>query len=106
LGTSGRYFLRRSGKDLESDLTFGALLPSLFWIAQGASFAFPRAQGFEAESPEKVLRIKGVDQRAVLQRSRIGADCPRLRGRTEESGLSWTERYGYGGREKWRTRER
>jgi hypothetical protein len=61
LGTSGRYFLRRSGKDLESDLTFGALLPSLFWIAQGASFAFPGAQGFEAESPEKVLWIKGED---------------------------------------------
>lgn len=87
LGASGLYFLRRSGKDLESDLTFEALLPSLFWIAQGASFAFPAAQGFEAEFPEKVLRIKGVDQRAVLQRSRIGADCPRLRGRTEESGL-------------------
>jgi hypothetical protein len=61
-------------------VSHGALLPSLFWIAQGASFAFPTAQGFEAEFPEKVLRTKGVDQRAVLQRSRVGADCPRLCG--------------------------
>jgi hypothetical protein len=59
LGVGGLYFLRR-GKDPERDLAFGALLPSLFWIAQGASFAFPEAQGFEAEFPEKVPRIRGV----------------------------------------------
>ena len=60
LGASGLYFLRRRGKDPGRDLALGALLPSLFWIAQGASFAFPEAEGFEAEFPEKVPRIKGV----------------------------------------------
>jgi hypothetical protein len=60
LGASGLYFLRRRGKDPERDLALGALLPSLFWIAQGASFLFPGAEGFEAEFPEKVPRIKGV----------------------------------------------
>jgi hypothetical protein len=60
LGASGLYFLRRRGKDTEGDLALGALLPSLFWVAQGASFAFPGAEGFEAEFPEKVPRVKGV----------------------------------------------
>lgn len=63
MGASGLYFLRegRRGRgDPERDLVLGALLPSLFWIAQGASFAFPEAKGFEAEFPEKVPRIKGV----------------------------------------------
>jgi hypothetical protein len=60
LGAGGLYFLRRRGKDPERDLALGALLPSLFWIAQGASFIFPGAKGFESEFPEKVPRIKGV----------------------------------------------
>ena len=62
-GASGLYFLRggRRGKeDPERDLALGALLPSLFWIAQRASFAFPEAKGFEAGFPVKVLRLKGV----------------------------------------------
>jgi hypothetical protein len=32
----------------------------LFWTAQGASFAFPGAEGLEAEFAEKVPRVKGV----------------------------------------------
>lgn len=60
LGAIGLCFLRRRGEDPESDLALGTLLPSLFWIAQGASFAFPGAEGFEAEFPEKVPRVKGV----------------------------------------------
>ncbi len=48
------------GEDPERDLALGALLPSFFWAAQGASFAFPGAEGFEAEFPEKVPRIKDV----------------------------------------------
>ena len=60
LSASGLYFLHRRGRDQEGDLALGALLPSLFWIAQGASFAFPGAEGFEAEFPEKVPRIRGV----------------------------------------------
>ncbi|HZY64992.1 MAG: hypothetical protein M3N10_10270 [Actinomycetota bacterium] len=35
-------------------------MPSFFWIAQGGSFLFPEAEGFEAEFPEKVPRVKGV----------------------------------------------
>jgi hypothetical protein len=38
----------------------GALLPAIFWVAQGASFAFPGAEGFESMFPEKVPRVKGV----------------------------------------------
>ena len=60
LGANGLSLLRRKGEDPARDLALGALLPSLFWIAQGASFVFPGAEGFEAEFPEKVPRIKGV----------------------------------------------
>jgi hypothetical protein len=60
LGACGLYFLCRRGKDPQSDAALGALLPSLFWFAQGASFAFPGAEGFEAEFPEKVPRVRGV----------------------------------------------
>jgi hypothetical protein len=62
LGTSGLYFLRRrkKGKDPQRDLALGTLLPSLFWVAQGASFVFPGAKGFEAEFPEEVPQMKGV----------------------------------------------
>ena len=60
LGACGLYFLCRKGKDPQTDVALGALLPSLFWTAQGASFAFPGAEGLEAEFPEKVPRVKGV----------------------------------------------
>jgi hypothetical protein len=60
LGSCGLYFLCRRGKDPRSDLALGVLLPSLFWVAQGASFAFPGAEGVEAEFPELVPRVKGV----------------------------------------------
>ncbi len=60
LGACGLYFLCRKGKDLQTDVALGALLPSLFWTAQGTSFAFPGAEGLEAEFPEKVPRVKGV----------------------------------------------
>ena len=54
LGTRGLYLLLRRGKDQQTDLALGALLPSLFWVAQAASFAFPGAEGLEAEFPEKL----------------------------------------------------
>lgn len=60
MGASGLYFLQRTGKDPQRDLALGALLPSFFWVAQGASFTFPGAEGFESEFPEKVPRIKDV----------------------------------------------
>jgi hypothetical protein len=60
LGASGFYFLRRRGKCPERNLAPGALLPAFFWISQGVSFAFPGAEGLEAEFPEKVPRVKGV----------------------------------------------
>jgi hypothetical protein len=60
LGACGLYFLRTRGKDPERNLGLGALLPSFFWVSQGASFAFPKAEGLEAEFPEKVPRVKGM----------------------------------------------
>ena len=62
LGACGLYFLLVGGRgqDQKRDLALGALLPAIFWVAQGASFAFPGAAGFESEFPEKVPRVKGV----------------------------------------------
>ena len=60
LGTSGLYFLWRGDRHQQRNLALGALLPSFFWMAQGASFVFPGAEGLEAEFPEKVPRIRGV----------------------------------------------
>ncbi|NKX53003.1 DUF6640 family protein [Arthrobacter mobilis] len=63
LGGAGLYFLgrdRRGPDNSGGDLLLGALLPALFWLAQGASFAFPNAKGLEAEFPHLVPRIKGV----------------------------------------------
>jgi hypothetical protein len=60
LGSCGLYFVCRRGKEPQSDLKLGAPLPSRFWAAQGASFAFPGAEGLEAESPKMVPRVKGV----------------------------------------------
>jgi hypothetical protein len=60
LGASGLYFLRRRSENPEKDLALGALLPSFFWISQGASFLFPGAEGLEAEFPEKVPKVGGV----------------------------------------------
>ena len=61
LGSCGLYFLLRGrGKDPHTDVALGALLPSMFWVAQGASFAFPGAEGLEAEFPEMAPRVKGV----------------------------------------------
>src|SRR5829696_10244525 len=60
LGASGLYFLCRRTGHSDSDLALGTLLPAFFWAAQGASFAFPGVEGFEAEFPEKVPRVKEV----------------------------------------------
>jgi hypothetical protein len=60
LGACGLYFLLVGRRDQERDLALGALLPAIFWVAQGASFAFPGAAGFEAGFPEKVPSVKGV----------------------------------------------
>ena len=50
----------QGGKEPHTDLKLGVPLPSLFWAAQGASIAYPGAEGVEAESPEMVPRLKGV----------------------------------------------
>lgn len=60
LGAGGLYFLRSGGQDPKRNLALGALLPSLFWLAQAGSFLFPGAQGLEVEFPEKVPRVGGV----------------------------------------------
>ena len=60
LGVSGLYLLWRRSEHPESDFALGTLLPAFFWMAQGASFVFPGAEGLEAEFPEKVPRIRGV----------------------------------------------
>ena len=60
LGVGGLYLLWRRGEHPERDLALGALLPAFFWMAQGASFVFPGAEGLEAEFPGKVPRIKGL----------------------------------------------
>ena len=62
-GSRGPHFLYRRGKDPHSDVALGTLLPSLFWVAQWASFVFPGAEGVEgveAEFPEVVPRVKCV----------------------------------------------
>ena len=48
------------GKDPHADVALGVLLPSLFRVVQAASFAFPGADGVEAEFPEMVPSVKGV----------------------------------------------
>jgi hypothetical protein len=60
LGACGLCFLWRKVTNPQTDVALGALLPSLFWTDQGASFAFPGAECLEAEFPEKVPRVKGV----------------------------------------------
>lgn len=60
LGASGIYFLLRRSGDGEQNLKLGTILPAFYWISQGASFAFPGAEGLEAEFPELVPRIKGI----------------------------------------------
>jgi hypothetical protein len=58
LGASGLYFLRRKWKEPANDLALGTLLPSLFWMAQGASFVFPGAEGFEGEMVNEACRTR------------------------------------------------
>ena len=53
LGASGLYFLCRKGKDPQTDVALGALLPSLFWTAQGASFAFPEPKDSKPSFPRR-----------------------------------------------------
>ena len=60
LRASGLYFLWRGDRHPQRNLALGALLPSFFWMAQGASFILPGAEGLEAEFPEKVPRIRGL----------------------------------------------
>jgi hypothetical protein len=60
LGCGGLFFLWRRGTDPDLDLALGALLPAAFWVAQGASYAFPGTGGLDAEFPEKVPTAGGV----------------------------------------------
>lgn len=59
LGSAGLYVLARHDEDRRA-VGLAAGLPAMFWAAQGASFAFPGAEGLEAEFPELVPRVKGV----------------------------------------------
>jgi hypothetical protein len=65
LGISSLYFLHRQDHNPERDLALAAALPSLFWSAQGAAFAFPGTAGLQAEFPQLVPRIRGawIDER-------------------------------------------
>ena len=58
LGGAGLYLLRDDRADEQTAL--GAALPALFWVGQGAAFAFPGTAGLEAEFPQLVPRIKGI----------------------------------------------
>jgi hypothetical protein len=60
LGAGGLYALNRSSTDPDRDTTLGAVLPAAFWASMGAAFAYPGAQGLEAEFPHLVPRIQGV----------------------------------------------
>lgn len=60
LGTAGLVGLNRTGQDPDRSTALGALLPGFFWASMGAAFAFPGAQGLQAEFPELVPRVGGV----------------------------------------------
>jgi hypothetical protein len=51
LGVTSRYFLHRQYRDPQQRPALGALLPSLFWTAQGVAFAFPGTDGCRLSSP-------------------------------------------------------
>jgi uncharacterized protein DUF6640 len=87
LGGTSLYFLHRQHRDPQGDLTLAALLPAMFWAAQGAAFAFPGAGGLQAEFPQLVPRIRGVwiDERffsgSLLALSAIGYAAARAAAR-------------------------
>lgn len=60
LGSASLYFLARRSFDPKLDTALSALLPSMFWAAQGISFLYPRAKGMEAEFPQLVPSVKGI----------------------------------------------
>jgi hypothetical protein len=60
LGAGGLYALNHPSTDPDRDTTLGAALPATFWVSMGAAFAYPGAQGLEAEFPDLVPRIRGV----------------------------------------------
>lgn len=60
LGAGGLYALNRKGLARERDTALGAALPAFFWASMGAAFAFPGAQGLQAEFPHLIPRVRGV----------------------------------------------
>lgn len=60
LGPTSLYLLHSQDRAPQDDLALAALLPALFWAAQGAAFVFPGAGGLQAEFPQLVARIRGV----------------------------------------------
>lgn len=58
LGGSALYFLRDAADN--RDVAIGATLPAIFWMSQGAAFAFPGTAGLEAEFPQYVPQVRGV----------------------------------------------
>lgn len=60
LGAGGLYALNRKGLDRERGTALGAVLPAFFWASMGAAFAFPGAQGLQAEFPHLIPRVRGV----------------------------------------------
>lgn len=60
LGAGGLYALNRKSLDPERDTALGAVLPAFFWASMGAAFAFPGAQGLQAEFPHLIPQVRGV----------------------------------------------
>ena len=60
LGVTSLFLLRRVQAKHPSALALGALLPGMFWLSQGLSFAFPNTGGVDAEFPELIPRLAGV----------------------------------------------
>lgn len=60
LGTASLYFLSRKTFDSHQDIQLSALLPSMYWAAQGVSFFYPQTSGMEAEFPQYVPKFQGL----------------------------------------------
>jgi len=56
LGTTATCLLTERIDKAGGNLEMGTLLPAISWISLAGSFAFPGAEGIEAEFPEKVKK--------------------------------------------------
>jgi hypothetical protein len=89
LGGTALLALRRPRN--QRDVVLGAALPAMFWLSMGAAFAFPGAEGLEAEFPQLVPRVGGVwlDERfasaSMLSLSALGLVLEHRAGRCDEA---------------------